>query len=199
MTLGSHIFDCGKFASMKPLVVREVPDGEGGTRGERLPLYAGFWGVDKNGNIAFIKTHNAAVQKAPNDGYAQTILSAKWRAGWVPLTECPQSTQHERWMPDASKGRPKCKVSTEGEPLVAGRQHSNRHCKCVGEIIAVRREQNVRREAQRDPGLTVQQKLLAETQRQNASASSSIDRLAAVMAEAFAAKVVPEPSAKGGK
>lgn len=202
MALDNSIFDCGKVPGNKPLFTRKVPDGKGGVVGERVALWSNVMGVDPNGNVLPIRTHGASALKAQNDAYALTILQAKWAAGWIPLNECPQNSQHERMLPDEIKGRAKCRVAIDGGPIGRDRKRVDHWCQCVDTVIKARRAANAAVESERDPGLTVQQKLLAETQKQTQSATGSIDKMASTierlmgaMAEREAATAAVTPKA----
>jgi hypothetical protein len=204
----NEFWDCGKFDL---LFRRKVPDGKGGYAAQKLYRGAFVWGVDPNGNICQIKTHNAAVNKAEMDPYAMTIKAAKWAAGWVPTDGCPQNSQHAERLREAGiPHRESCKSSTDGLELKRDRNGNPHYCKCVEALIVWRREQAAVRAAAMDHKMTLLEQQLKATERQSetmataaAAAADSSAQLAAQFAEFLkihnaTARATPEPS-KGGK
>lgn len=171
------IFDCGKF---KVIISRPVPDGGGGMTTDRIPRFKHVWGLDTKGNDLPIKTHNAAANKAPMEPYPMTILQCKWNEGWVPFLKCPQGTEHARWLPAELQGKSQCKIAADGHAIGMDAQFNRHPCACVVALKAARQKANALAESKRDPGLTVQQKLLEATQSQAASSNSAIERLATI-------------------
>lgn len=170
-------FDCGRF---KVTYTRQVPDGKGGVTAMRVLRSRHVMAVDTAGNVAPIKTHNAAANKAQHDPYAMTILQCKWADGWIPYLECPQGTQHARWLPVALQGKPKCKLAADGNAIGRTPDYEPHPCTCVLAVIEARQATQRELEAARAQDKTDQQRILEATERQNELLVKAVGKMAGV-------------------
>ncbi len=112
--------------------------------------------------------HNAAANRAQHDPYAMTVLQCKWNAGWIPHLECPQGTQHARWLPTAIQGRAKCRVAADGSPIGRDANWDSHPCVCVVEVVEARQKAQATMELARQQDKTDQQRILEATEKQTA-------------------------------
>jgi hypothetical protein len=173
------IFDCGKF---KALITRQVPGANGAVVAQRIMRGAHVVGLDKHGNVSPIKTHNAISNRAKHDPYAMTVLAAKWDSGWMPYLECPQGTQHTRWMPSHLQGKAKCTIAADGHAVGLGRNYDFHPCKCMVEVERVRKEAQAAAELRQSQDKTIQQRILDASEQQNSLLVKTLEKLADAVA-----------------